>query len=208
MTSPPGVIVRQWQPENFEYAFSALDGPLTPPGQHYVRSHFQRPDLAVADWRLTVDGAVRQTFSVTFDELIAIPSVTRAVTLECAGHGRIFLVPPVAGAQWESGAVSTAEWTGVPLSLVLAKAGLKPEAVEVVLHGADIGKAKEPPVPPGEFHYARGLPVARATQDDVLLAYRMNGQPIPPSHGFPVRAVVPRLVRHGVGQVARQRPRP
>ena len=187
----PGVIVRQWEPENLEFPFASLAGPITPVEQFYVRSHFPLPRLTAADWRLDVGGAVAQTFSLTYDELLALPAVTRAVTLECAGNGRIFLVPPVSGAQWETGAVSTAEWTGVPLSRVLARAGLRPEAVEVVLEGADKGKAKEPPVPPGEFHYARGLPVVGGPLDEVLLAYRMNGRPLPPSHGFPVRAIVP-----------------
>jgi DMSO/TMAO reductase YedYZ molybdopterin-dependent catalytic subunit len=120
-----------------------------------------------------------------------MPARTLPVTLECAGNSRVFLTPTAAGAQWELGAVSNAEWTGVPLSAILDRAGIKPGAVDIVLEGADSGLLKTEPKPPDAVHFARSLPLAKAQQSDVILAYKMNGENLPVSHGFPLRAVVP-----------------
>jgi DMSO/TMAO reductase YedYZ molybdopterin-dependent catalytic subunit len=111
-------------------------------------------------------------------------------TMECAGNGRSHLEPKVKGVAWDLGAVGNAEWRGVLLRDVLARAGIKSDACEVVLEGADRGPIKEPPRPPGEIHYARSVPLAKANAD-VLLAFEMNGAPLTPEHGFPLRAVVP-----------------
>ncbi|HLV80288.1 MAG TPA: molybdopterin-dependent oxidoreductase, partial [Chthonomonadaceae bacterium] len=89
------------------------------------------------------------------------------------------------------GAVGTAEWTGTPLAAVLERAGVQKGAVEVVLEGADTGEITEDPRSPGKISFARSIPIEKALQPDVLLAYRMNGVDLSPSHGFPVRAVVP-----------------
>ena len=94
------------------------------------------------------------------------------------------------GVQWRLGAVGTAEWTGVPLSVLLDRATLKPNACEVVLEGADGGMLEDPKSPPGELKFARSIPLEKARRD-VLLAYKMNGEDLPPEHGFPVRAIVP-----------------
>ena len=118
-------------------------------------------------------------------------SETRVATLECAGNSRVFLVPQVPGAQWELGAVSNAEWTGVPLRALLERAGLAEDACEIVLEGADRGMPKEQPLPPGPISYAWSVPRAKATGPDVLIAYQMNGRDLPRNHGFPVRAIVP-----------------
>ncbi|HLI76171.1 MAG TPA: sulfite oxidase [Acidobacteriaceae bacterium] len=183
------MVIRQREPVNLESPFGSLDGVLTPNALFYVRSHFKAPVLRAEEWRLEIGGAVRQGVSLGLEELMALPAVTRMATLECAGNGRVFLVPQTEGAQWELGAVSTAEWTGVPLRAVLERAGMLDGATEVVLEGADQGVPKEAPVPPGEIRYARSLPLAKL--DEVLLAYRMNGEPLAEDHGFPVRAVVP-----------------
>ena len=112
-------------------------------------------------------------------------------TLECAGNSRIFLVPKVKGMQWEMGAVGNAEWTGVSLGeLLRAGRGARRGALEVILEGADRGAIAEPPRPAGKIHYARSIPLGKAL-DDVLLALRMNGEPLSPAHGFPLRAIVP-----------------
>src|SRR4029077_17434819 len=112
--------------------------------------------------------------------------------LECAGNSRVFLKPPQVGIRWEQGAVSNAEWTGVSLSAVLDEAGVKRGAVEVILEGADRGKFDPPDAKtPGVISFARSLPIEKARQDEVLLAYRMNGKELPINHGFPVRVVVP-----------------
>jgi len=173
-----------------ESPFSALDGLITPTERFYVRSHFPKPAVSVDGWRLKVEGMVERPFELSYEDLLAMPATTQIATLECAGNARVSLVPQVPGAQWGFGAVSTAEWTGVPLAALLQQAKLTVGAVDVVLEGADQGAAKELPAPPATIHYARSLPVSKA-EDGVLLAYFMNGERLPASHGFPLRAVVP-----------------
>ncbi len=184
-----GLIIRQREPVNLEYPFDQLDEFLTPNDLFYIRSHFEAPRLDMASYRLAVSGSVREPFTIGYDDLLALPAVTRPATLECAGNGRVFLVPQVTGAQWQLGAVSTAEWTGVALSLLIERAGLAPEACEIVFEGADAGVPKEEPVPPGQTRYARGIAVEEAR--DVLIAYAMNGEELSPDHGYPLRAIVP-----------------
>src|SRR5258707_14762000 len=104
--------------------------------------------LELASYRLYIAGAVRSPFSLTYKELRDMPSETRVAVLECAANSRVFLVPQVEGAQWELGAVGNAEWTGVPLSALLERAGMQEDACEIVLEGADRGTPKETPVPP------------------------------------------------------------
>lgn len=187
----PGLIIRQRQPENLEFPFDTLDAFLTPNDRFYVRSHFATPVLPVADWRLRVEGAVDRPFEIGFDELRRMDARTMPATLECAGNGRVFLAPAARGVQWELGAVSNAEWTGVPLGALLRHAGVSAGAVDVVLEGADSGEIKDPPKPAGPIHFARSLPIAKAMRPETLLAYKMNGVDLPRAHGFPVRAVVP-----------------
>ncbi|MDQ3257918.1 MAG: sulfite oxidase [Acidobacteriota bacterium] len=187
---PAGLIIRQKQPENLEFPFSTLDSFLTPNNRFYVRSHFPVPRLDVAAWRLRVEGAVARPLELSLAELLAMPARTATATLECAGNSRIFLVPAVRGVQWEAGAVSNAAWMGVPLAEVLERAGVQPNAVEVVLEGADRGEIAEGPKPAGPINYARSLPLAKALEPSTLLAYRMNDQELPAAHGYPLRAVV------------------
>ena len=187
----PGMIIREKMPENLEFPFSTLDTLVTPNDRFYVRSHFAVPTLDATTWRLRVEGAVKNPLELTLADLMQMPSRTTPATLECAGNGRVFLAPTAKGAQWELGAVSNAEWTGVPLGAVLKRAGVLPGAVEVVLEGADSGEIKDPPKPTGPIHFARSLPLAQANRPEVLLAYRMNGAELPAAHGFPLRGVVP-----------------
>jgi DMSO/TMAO reductase YedYZ molybdopterin-dependent catalytic subunit len=188
-TSPAGLIVRENQPPNLESPFELLDGLLTPIHLFYVRNHFPVPQLDARTHQLNINGAVLNPFTIAYQELRAMPSETRTATLECAGNGRVFLVPPAEGVQWRLGAVGTAEWTGVPLSALLHRAGLEDEACEIVFEGADKGVPKEEPIPPGETKYARSIPLAKAS--DVLIAYAMNGEDLSPEHGYPLRALVP-----------------
>jgi DMSO/TMAO reductase YedYZ molybdopterin-dependent catalytic subunit len=185
-----GLIVREREPENLEFPFSALSSSLTPNEQFFVRSHFSVPKMDAKTWRLKVEGEVERPLELTYEALTQMPSQTVAMVMECAGNSRIFLSPKVGGLQWELGAVGNAEWTGVPLAAVLQKAGLKPNAVEVILEGADSGEIKKEPVSPGKINYARSLPLAKALQPEVILAYRMNGEALTSGHGFPLRAVV------------------
>lgn len=186
----PGLIVRAHEPRNLEFPVSELRDPIIPNEQFFVRSHFAVPPVDVKSWRLKVEGAVERPFELTYEELTKLPSRRLTATLECAGNGRVHLTPPVPGLQWGQGAVGNAEWSGVPLAAVLDKAGLKNAAVEVILEGADTGQINSDPKSPGTIHFARSLPVAKAKKDEVLLAYKMNGEPLPVSHGYPLRAVV------------------
>ena len=183
-----GLIIREREPVNLEYPFDQLDEFLTPNDLFYVRSHFKAPVLDTREYKLAIEGAVEKPFTIGYEELLAMPSVTRPATLECAGNGRVFLAPQVKGAQWQLGAVSTADWTGVPLSALLERAGVDPQACEILFEAADEGVPKEEPVPPGNTSYARSLAFTKAK--DVIIAHQMNGEPIPLDHGFPIRAVV------------------
>ncbi|HEY3655340.1 MAG TPA: sulfite oxidase [Steroidobacteraceae bacterium] len=189
--SSTGLIIRQNEPKNLEAPFDCLDSYLTPTELFYIRSHFPAPNLDLASYQLRIDGAVRHPLTLSYEELRSMRSETRIATLECAGNSRVFLVPPVQGAQWELGAVGNAEWTGVPLRALLERAGVRDDACEIVLEGADRGTPKEEPVPPNPISYARSLPRDKALQGEVLIAYEMNGRDLSRDHGFPVRAVVP-----------------
>jgi sulfane dehydrogenase subunit SoxC len=171
---------------NHGVLLEALRHDVTPPGLHYLLTHYDVPFLDPGEWRLTVRGAVRSPLTITLADLQARPSVTQRVTLECAGNGRARLEPRPVSQPWLVEAVGTAEWTGTPLAPLLREAGIEPAAVDVVFTGADHGVERGV-----EQDYARGLPVAEALREDVVLAWAMNGAPLPPQHGFPVRLVVP-----------------
>jgi len=139
-----------------------------------------------AAWRLRVGGLVEQHLELSLDELRARPSRTFAVTLECAGNGRALLSPRWPSQPWLLEAVGNAEWTGTPLGPLLDEAGLDPRAREIVFAGLDRGIQGDV-----EHRYERSLAVAEAAGEDVLLAYAVNGQPLPPQHGYPLRLIVP-----------------
>src|SRR5216683_524241 len=179
-----GLTIRQKEPKNLEAPFDRIDSYLTPTELFYIRSHFPIPSLDRASYELRIDGAVRRPFALSYEELRSMPCETRVATLECAGNSRVFLVPQVRGAQWELGAVSNAEWTGVPLRALLDRAGLEDDACELVLEGADRGTPTEEPIPPGPISYARSLPREKAIQPEVLVAYQMNGRDLLRDHGY------------------------
>ncbi len=184
------MIIREKEPANLEMAFADLEGRITPNEQFYVRSHFAVPKIDLRDWRLKIEGAVARPAELGYDALFQMPTRTVQATIECAGNSRVFLVPKAKGVQWELGAVGNAEWTGVLLRDVLQDAGVSANASEVILEGADNGMIAEPPRPAGKIHFTRSIPKEKAL-DDVLLAFQMNGKPLPPSHGFPLRGIVP-----------------
>ena len=185
-----GLIVRSEEPLNLEMPFARLDGLITPNESFYVRCHFPIPQIRASEWRLKVEGTVRDALELDYEELRGMESRTISATLECAGNNRIFLEPKVKGVQWALGAVGNASWTGVPLSALLQRAGVDPDASEVILEGADEGEVDKSPQPTGNISFARSIPLSKAV-DDVLLAYQMNGEPLSATHGFPVRAIVP-----------------
>jgi DMSO/TMAO reductase YedYZ molybdopterin-dependent catalytic subunit len=176
------------RPLNAEVDLPAQVGVITPNTSFYVRNHFDIPELDPRNWRLSIGGRVDRPLSLSLPELRRLPSRSLVVTLECAGNGRALVDPPVDGEQWHLGAVSTAEWTGVPLAVVLDRAGLGHNAREVVFRGADRGT---PRGQPDALRFERSLPLDVARNPDVLLAYAMNGEPLPAEHGFPLRLVVP-----------------
>ena len=149
-------------------------------------------------WRLEIDGLVERPLSVSLDELRARPAVELAVTMECAGNGRAHVEPHVVSQPWLHEAVGTARWRGTPVAALLEEAGVRDGAVEVLFTGLDRG------VEGGEEQdYARSLPLEEVLGGDALLAYEVNGVPLPPQHGFPLRLVVPGLVRDDEREVAR-----
>src|SRR5438552_3382429 len=175
-------------PENSETPLENVRSWVTPNRLLFVRNHFDVPALDLATWRLRVEGCVTQPANWTWEELTALPERTVFATVERAGNGRSFLQEPVHGVQWGSGAVGHAEWTGVPLRLLLEKAGAQESAIEVLFEGADRGTESDHPEP---MHFARSLPLEKAFDPDTLLVFRMNGELLEPSHGFPVRLFVP-----------------
>ncbi|MDB4996040.1 MAG: putative sulfite oxidase [Myxococcaceae bacterium] len=164
----------------------ALRYEITPVGMHYLLVHFDIPAIDAGAWRLDVGGNVARPLSLSLDDIRARPRRTQAVTLECAGNGRARLLPRPISQPWLNEAVGTAEWTGTPLAALLEDAGVKAGTVELVFTGADHGIEKG-----HEHDYARSLTLDDARRDEVLLAYEMNGRPLEPQHGFPLRLLVP-----------------
>ena len=164
----------------------ALRHDITPAGLHYLLIHFDIPFVPSPAWALEVGGRVRQPLRLTLDEIKQLPVRTLPVTLECAGNGRAELNPRWPTQPWHFGAVGTAEWTGTPLKGVLERAGLASDAVDVAFFGADRGFDGGV-----EHNYGRSLTPALALTDDVLLVWAMNGAPLLPQHGYPLRLIVP-----------------
>jgi sulfane dehydrogenase subunit SoxC len=165
----------------------ALRYDITPSGLHYLLIHFDIPETSEQGWEVEIGGAVSTPLTLSIAEIRQFPSVTMPVALECAGNARALLEPRPVSQPWLLEACSTAEWTGTPLCNVLERAGLKPEAREIVFTGADRGVQNEV-----EHEYARSLTVSEAMGEEKLLAYEMNGRPLEPQHGAPLRLIVPR----------------
>ena len=178
-----GLRVVSASPFNAETPLDVLHGVVTPTELHFVRSHFALPEHPGS---LTIGGAVGRSLALTVEELRGRRASSVVTTIECAGNGRAFLDPPVTGEPWRLGAVGTAEWTGVPLGDLLDEAGLDRGVVEVLFRGADRGT----PADVGrEIAFERSLPAAAVA--GAIVAYAMNGRPLPPDHGAPLRLVVP-----------------
>jgi len=169
---------------NHALPLEALRHPITPAGLHYLLIHYDIPDVDPATFRLEVGGAVERPLSLSLTELRARGRVAEPITFECAGNGRALLEPRPVSQPWLTEAVGTAEWAGAALRPLLDEAGPSAGAIEVLFTGLDRGV--EGGVPQW---YERSLPIADA--EPGLLAYEMNGAPLPPQHGFPLRLVVP-----------------
>lgn len=185
------LIPRSSEPEVLEFPLETLDGFITPNELFFVRNHHLVPHLDAAAWNVSVEGLVDRPLRLSLDDLRAMPRESRQATLECAGNGRAGLDPAVHGVQWACGAVGNAVWSGVPVRHVLERAGLRTEAVDVVFEGADRGLVHTMPKPCGRIPFARSLSVGIAASEGPILAYEMNGEPLPVAHGAPVRLIVP-----------------
>ena len=184
-TSEKGaLIVRNTRPLDLEAPGSALADEFTPNDQFFVRSHFGAPLLDASSWRLRIEGMVDAPVELTLEQLRSLPGASAPAVLQCAGNGRALFKPRVAGAQWERGAVGQAQWRGVRLADVLAKAGVRAGARFVTFLPGDHPLAEKVPA------FLRSIPLEKARQD-VLLAWEMNREPLSPLHGAPLRAVVP-----------------
>lgn len=179
---------------NHAMPMELLRDDVTPPGSHYVLTHYDIPAVDPTTWRLDVDGAVERPLSLDLVALTQLPTRTVRVTMECAGNGRAALLPRPLSQPWLNGAVGTADWTGVPLADLLAQAGVAHDAVDVVFTGLDHGIERGT-----EQDYQRGLSLADVAGSGALVVHEMNGAPLPVQHGFPVRVVVPGW--YGMGNV-------
>jgi sulfane dehydrogenase subunit SoxC len=183
-----GISVEELQlaARNHGMPLEALRWDVTPIGLHYLLTHYDIPDVDIGSWRLEVDGLVGQPLSLSLDELRARPAVEIAVTMECAGNGRAHIEPHVVSQPWLLEAVGTARWRGAPVAALLEEAGVRDGALEVLFTGLDRGVEGEE-----EQLYARSLSMDEVLRGDALLAYEVNGVPLPPQHGYPLRLVVP-----------------
>ena len=188
----PPIVGRYTQEElalasrNSGMPLEALRYDITPAGLHYLLIHFDIPAADAFSWRLRIDGLVSKPRSFSLAELRRMPRRSVRVTMECAGNGRGQTSPRYPSMPWLEEGVSTAEWTGVSLPVLLGKVKIKALAQELVFHGADRGFDRGI-----EHAFSRSLAPAEALRDDVLVCYAMNGQPLLPQHGAPLRLVVP-----------------
>jgi len=179
------LVVLSEEPLNAETRLDEKTPAITPAGKHYVRTHFPIP---TGPRSIVIDGAGTGPPAISLDEIRSLPARSMVVTLECAGNGRRFLEPKVPGEQWGLGAVGTATWTGASLRDVLRTVEIPSGSVELLFRGADAGVPKDLG---RQISYERSLPIADTLGDDILVAYAMNGQPIPREHGGPLRLIVP-----------------
>jgi DMSO/TMAO reductase YedYZ molybdopterin-dependent catalytic subunit len=164
----------------------ALRHDVTPAGMHYLLNHFDVPYVPDGNWRVEIGGRVKAPVALSLDDIKAMPARTLRVTLECAGNGRAALKPRYQSMPWVYEAVGTAEWTGTPLRNLLEPVGLLGNVVEVSFHGADRGFDRGT-----EHEFGRSLKPEVALGEDVLVVWAMNGQPLLPQHGYPLRMIVP-----------------
>ena len=182
------LIKKSWRPPNFETPIGYFDEAFTPNDAFFVRYHLAAiPQLDAASWKLLISGeAADKPFELTLEQLQReFEPVELAALCICSGNRRGLSSPHVPGVQWGFGAMGNAKWTGVRLKDVLARAGVKKDAVEVVFDGADAPVLEKTP------DFVKSIPLWKALDENTILAYQMNGQPLPHWNGFPVRAVVP-----------------
>lgn len=182
------LTTRVTRPFNAETPVREFTSFLTPTHRFFVRSHFGPPPIEAvseANWALRIGGLVDEPRVYRLNDLRRMEPFTLTAVVQCSGNGRAFHRPKVPGVQWERGAVGNAEWTGVRLRDVLTKAGVRPEARHVQLQGADRPVVASVPT------FTRSIPLEKALHPDTMLAYEMNGRPLPLLHGAPLRVITP-----------------
>jgi DMSO/TMAO reductase YedYZ molybdopterin-dependent catalytic subunit len=172
----------------------ALRYDVTPVGLHYLLNHFDVPYSKEDAWRLSITGRLDTPLCLKISDLKQLPARTLRVTMECAGNGRGLMQPRYPSMPWLHEAVGTADWTGTPLKGLLERAGLKAEATEIAFIGADRGFDRGV-----EHNFGRSLKRELAYDENVLLVWAMNGEPLLPQHGYPLRLLVPGW--YGMGNV-------
>ena len=178
------MIVRSPRPQDLEMPIDGFQEWITPIDRFFVRCHTYTPEVKAADWTLKVDGSVDRPSAFTLADIKKLPRVELVGVLECAGNGRSFYQPRVAGTQWAYGAAGNGRWAGARLADVLRKAAIKDSAEHILCDGADVALGKMP-------DFQRTIPVQKALDADTLLAYEMNGRPLSAEHGFPLRVIAP-----------------
>lgn len=181
----PGLEVLSADPENAETdSRTNLASYLTPREQHYIRNHYRTPAIDAEDWSVSLTGLIEEEAELSIAEIEHdFPTESVIHTMECSGNGRAYFEPDAEGDQWTYGAIGTAVWTGTPVRAVLAEYGDRRD--EGLWLSAMGGETKE-----DEDVFCRSIPMSKIT-DDCLLAYEMNGSPLAPEHGYPVRLLVP-----------------
>jgi DMSO/TMAO reductase YedYZ molybdopterin-dependent catalytic subunit len=182
------LIKRAYRPPNYETPIDFFREPITPNNAFFVRYHLASiPHVDAKTWRLKVGGdAAKQSFELSLDQLRKDFHAAEVVAVcQCSGNRRGMFVPHVQGVEWGVGAMGNARWTGVRLRDVLQKAGLADNAVEIAFDGAD------GPAMPATPDFVKSLPVDRAMDENTLIAFEMNGKPLPHLNGFPARLIVP-----------------
>jgi DMSO/TMAO reductase YedYZ molybdopterin-dependent catalytic subunit len=183
-----GLIARVARPLDAETPVQEFVSYLTPNSRFFVRSHFGPPQadaVSEAHWKLRVSGLVERSHEFTLKDLRQMEAVTVTAVVQCSGNGRAFHRPKVPGVQWERGAVGNAQWTGVRLRDLLAKAGVKEGGQHVQFQGADRPVVDRVPL------FIRSIPLQKALHPETILAYEMNGRPLPLLHGAPLRVITP-----------------
>lgn len=192
MSGKDGLILLNDRPINAETPAHLLDDDVTPYEHFFVRNNGLVPDTALEmdaeGWTLTIDGEVETPLELTLADLKEqFEVITSRLVVECGGNGRAFFNPGASGNQWSTGAVGCADWTGVRLSDVLNAAGVKDTAVYTGHYGNDVHLSGDPDMEV----ISRGVPIEKALAEGGIIAWEMNGEPIPALHGFPLRLIIP-----------------
>lgn len=173
------------RPPNYESLRSTFLHRITPIDRFYIRNHYDTPAIDRTAWRLKISGLAEQSLELSLADLERMPQTTVEAVLQCAGNGRALFLPRMPGVQWKRGAMGNAEWSGVRLADVLARAKPKAAVKYLKISGADR------PVMPSAPAFLRGLPLDKAVHSDTLIALKMNGAALPALHGGPARLIVP-----------------